>query len=103
LQPAEYMPENLTMYFAWLWGAILAKVVFPQYQHVTKADYDEIGPSIEQDCSLPACSQGVDHPITGFVETTRIRDGIPIGNQVPLFYTLITVFIMLCFLFLNFF
>jgi actin-related protein 7 len=27
-------------------GAILAKVVFPQNQHVTKGDYDETGPSI---------------------------------------------------------
>lgn len=46
LQPPEYMPENLTMYSAWVGGAILAKVVFPQNQHVTKADYDETGPSI---------------------------------------------------------
>ena len=46
LQPPEYMPENLTVYSAWVGGAILAKVVFPQNQHVTKADYDETGPSI---------------------------------------------------------
>lgn len=46
LQPPEYMPENLTTYSAWVGGAILAKVVFPQNQHVTKADYDETGPSI---------------------------------------------------------
>jgi len=46
LQPPEYMPENLTMYSAWVGGAILAKVVFPQNQHITKADYDETGPSI---------------------------------------------------------
>lgn len=46
LQPLEYMPENLTMYSAWVGGAILAKVVFPQNQHVSKANYDENGPSI---------------------------------------------------------
>ncbi|XP_022150948.1 actin-related protein 7 [Momordica charantia] len=42
----EYMPENLSLYSAWIGGAILAKVVFPQNQHITKADYDENGPSI---------------------------------------------------------
>ncbi|KAF9599760.1 hypothetical protein IFM89_001706 [Coptis chinensis] len=42
----EYMPENMTKNSAWMGGAILAKVVFPQNQHVTKADYDETGPSI---------------------------------------------------------
>ncbi|KAJ9542017.1 hypothetical protein OSB04_028523 [Centaurea solstitialis] len=42
----EYMPENLSMYSAWVGGAILAKVVFPQNQHITKADYDESGPSV---------------------------------------------------------
>ncbi|KAI6675853.1 hypothetical protein NL676_036649 [Syzygium grande] len=46
VKPPEYMPENLTHYSAWVGGAILAKVVFPQNQHVTKADYDETGPSI---------------------------------------------------------
>uniref|UniRef100_A0A5B7BPT8 Actin-related protein 7 n=1 Tax=Davidia involucrata TaxID=16924 RepID=A0A5B7BPT8_DAVIN len=46
VKPPEYMPENLTMYSAWVGGAILAKVVFPQNQHITKADYDETGPSI---------------------------------------------------------
>ncbi|RZC62589.1 hypothetical protein C5167_024344 [Papaver somniferum] len=42
----EYMPENMAKNSAWMGGAILAKVVFPQNQHVTKADYDETGPSI---------------------------------------------------------
>lgn len=42
----EYMPENLSKNSAWMGGAILAKVVFPQNQHITKADYDETGPSI---------------------------------------------------------
>ncbi|KAF3442941.1 hypothetical protein FNV43_RR16859 [Rhamnella rubrinervis] len=46
VKPPEYMPENLARYSAWVGGAILAKVVFPQNQHVTKADYDETGPSI---------------------------------------------------------
>ncbi|TQE12952.1 hypothetical protein C1H46_001327 [Malus baccata] len=46
IKPPEYMPENLSMYSAWVGGAILAKVVFPQNQHVTKADYDETGPSV---------------------------------------------------------
>ncbi|XWS32526.1 hypothetical protein CRYUN_Cryun23aG0165700 [Craigia yunnanensis] len=46
VKPPEYMPENLTVYSAWVGGAILAKVVFPQNQHVTKADYDETGPSV---------------------------------------------------------
>ncbi|KAK7341101.1 hypothetical protein VNO80_24025 [Phaseolus coccineus] len=46
VKPPEYMPENLTIYSAWVGGAILAKVVFPQNQHITKADYDETGPSI---------------------------------------------------------
>ncbi|KAJ1401918.1 Glycosyl hydrolases family 1, N-terminal conserved site [Sesbania bispinosa] len=34
-----------------------------------------------KDCSLSACPLGADHPIRGFVETTGIRDGIPIGDQ----------------------
>lgn len=46
VKPPEYMPENLGRHSAWLGGAILAKVVFPQNQHVTKGDYDETGPSI---------------------------------------------------------
>lgn len=46
VQPPEYMPENLPKNSAWMGGAILAKVVFPQNQHITKADYDESGPAI---------------------------------------------------------
>ncbi|XP_073147822.1 actin-related protein 7 isoform X1 [Henckelia pumila] len=46
VKPPEYMSDNLLKYSAWVGGAILAKVVFPQNQHVTKADYDETGPSI---------------------------------------------------------
>ncbi|KAL9367769.1 hypothetical protein Peur_038968 [Populus x canadensis] len=45
-RPPEYMPDKLTEYSAWVGGAILAKVVFPQNQHVAKGDYDETGPSI---------------------------------------------------------
>ncbi|KAL6508630.1 Actin-related protein 7 [Orobanche gracilis] len=45
-RPPDYMPDNLGSYSAWVGGAILAKVVFPQNQHVTRADYDETGPSI---------------------------------------------------------
>ncbi|WCJ18498.1 actin-related protein 7 [Euphorbia peplus] len=46
VKPPEYMPAELTQYLAWVGGAILAKVVFPQNQHVTKGDYDEAGPSV---------------------------------------------------------
>lgn len=42
----EYMPEDMAKFSAWMGGAILAKVVFPQGQHVTKAEYDESGPWI---------------------------------------------------------
>ncbi|KAJ7515079.1 hypothetical protein O6H91_23G070200 [Diphasiastrum complanatum] len=46
IKPPEYMPENTMKNSAWIGGAILAKVVFPQNQHITKAEYDESGPSI---------------------------------------------------------
>lgn len=46
VKPPEYMPENTLRYSAWMGGAILAKVVFPQNQHITKSEYDESGPSI---------------------------------------------------------
>eukprot|EP00249_Psilotum_nudum_P014197 c24714_g1_i2 orf=218-1315(+) len=46
VKPPEYMPDNTLRYSSWMGGAILAKVVFPQNQHITKADYDESGPSI---------------------------------------------------------
>ncbi|KAK1325664.1 Actin-related protein 7 [Acorus calamus] len=46
VKPPEYMPENLSKNSAWMGGAILAKVVFPQNQHISKGDYDESGPSI---------------------------------------------------------
>ncbi|KAL2331450.1 hypothetical protein Fmac_019031 [Flemingia macrophylla] len=34
-----------------------------------------------KDCSLSSCPLGADHPISGFVEKTGTRDGIPIGDQ----------------------
>jgi hypothetical protein len=70
VQSPEYMPENTlkcvrcacwlqpcVLLLTWRWrlftryapfigGAILAKTVFPQNQHVTKHDYHEHGPSI---------------------------------------------------------
>lgn len=46
VKPPEYMSENMLRNSAWIGGAILAKVVFPQNQHVTKAEYDESGPTI---------------------------------------------------------
>lgn len=46
LQRPDYMPEKLKDWSAWTGGAILARLLFSQNQHVTKADYDEAGPSI---------------------------------------------------------
>ncbi|KAK3253619.1 Actin-related protein 7 [Cymbomonas tetramitiformis] len=45
-KPPEYLPEDTLKYSAWTGGAILAKVVFPQNQFVTRFDYDEYGPMI---------------------------------------------------------
>lgn len=41
----EYMPETTARYAPWIGGSILAKVVFPQNQHISKIDYQENGPS----------------------------------------------------------
>jgi actin-related protein len=41
---ADALP--LRSYAPFIGGAILAKTVFPQNQHVTKYDYHESGPSI---------------------------------------------------------
>ncbi|KAJ3670021.1 hypothetical protein LUZ60_010345 [Juncus effusus] len=46
VKPPEYMPEDILRNSAWMGGAILAKVVFPQGQHITKAEYDETGPAV---------------------------------------------------------
>ena len=41
----EYMPDGAAMYPAWFGGAVLAKVVFAQQQHVSKIEYQENGPT----------------------------------------------------------
>jgi len=46
VKPPEYMTENMLRNSAWIGGAILAKAVFLQNQHITKAEYDESGPTI---------------------------------------------------------
>ncbi len=51
LQPAlcpvpEYMPSYTVRMAAWMGGAVLSKVVFPQNHHVSKYDYDEMGPAV---------------------------------------------------------
>ena len=51
LQPAlcptpEYMPSYSVRMAAWMGGAVLSKVVFPQNHHVSKYDYDEMGPAV---------------------------------------------------------
>lgn len=53
LQRPDYMPEHTAQYAAWTGGAILAKSVFTQNQHVTKFDYEEYGPNIvHRKCGL---------------------------------------------------
>ncbi|KAK9908828.1 hypothetical protein WJX75_003441 [Coccomyxa subellipsoidea] len=51
LQPAlcptpEYMPSYSVRMAAWMGAAVLSKVVFPQNHHVSKYDYDEMGPAV---------------------------------------------------------
>ncbi|GJP39589.1 hypothetical protein CLOM_g23943 [Closterium sp. NIES-68] len=41
----EYMPDNTARYAAWYGGAIVARIVFSQNQHVTRAEYNERGPA----------------------------------------------------------
>jgi actin-related protein len=45
-----FAPRVLTLprcrYAPFIGGAILAKTVFPQNQHITKHDYHEFGPSV---------------------------------------------------------
>lgn len=41
---AEYMPAGSVRHASWLGGAILAKIVFAQNHHMTKYEYDEVGP-----------------------------------------------------------
>ena len=42
----DYMPDTAAACAAWMGGAVLSKVVFAQNQQITKAEYDEYGPSI---------------------------------------------------------
>ncbi|XP_027340252.1 beta-glucosidase 18-like isoform X3 [Abrus precatorius] len=58
----------------------------PKEKSLIKGSLDFIGINhygtlYAKDCSLSACSLGADHPIRGYVETTGMRDGIPIGDQ----------------------
>ena len=46
MQSPEYMPPNTLSFAPFVGGAILAKTVFPQNQHVTKHNYHETGPSV---------------------------------------------------------
>ncbi|KAK9820164.1 hypothetical protein WJX72_006966 [[Myrmecia] bisecta] len=41
-----YMPEHTFKYSVWMGGAILSKVIFQQNQHITKYEYDEMGPTV---------------------------------------------------------
>ena len=42
----DYCPSQMLSTAAWAGGAILARVVFQQQQHVSRAEYDEFGPTI---------------------------------------------------------
>ena len=42
----DYVPQNMMSSAAWAGGAILARVVFQQQQHVSRAEYDEFGPTV---------------------------------------------------------
>lgn len=63
----------------------------PKFSHMEKSLLKEsldfiginhYGTLYAKDCSHSACALGADHPIRGFVETTGMRDGIPIGDVV---------------------
>ncbi|CAI5497045.1 unnamed protein product [Closterium sp. Naga37s-1] len=41
----DYMPDNTARYASWYGGAIVARIVFSQNQHVTRAEYNERGPA----------------------------------------------------------
>ncbi|RDX66008.1 Beta-glucosidase 18, partial [Mucuna pruriens] len=61
-------------------------VFTPKEKSLIKGSLDFIGINhygtlYAKDCSLSACSPEADHPISGFVETSGTRDGIPIGDQ----------------------
>jgi actin-related protein 7 len=42
----DYLPASTLKHAAWCGAAVLAKVVFPQQQNITKFEYNECGPSI---------------------------------------------------------
>ena len=72
----------------------------PEEKSLIKGSLDFIGINhygtlYAKDCTLSTCSLGADHPIRGFVETTATRNGVPIGEPVPLCPPA-SVFIMLC-------
>ena len=46
LSVPDYVPQSMMASAAWAGGAILARVVFQQQQHVSRAEYDEFGPTV---------------------------------------------------------
>jgi hypothetical protein len=46
LSVPDYVPASMAASAAWAGGAILARVVFQQQQHVSRAEYDEFGPTV---------------------------------------------------------
>ena len=46
LSVPDYIPQSMMGSAAWAGGAILARVVFQQQQHVSRAEYDEFGPTV---------------------------------------------------------
>lgn len=46
LSVPDYIPAGMAASAAWAGGAILARVVFQQQQHVSRAEYDEFGPAV---------------------------------------------------------
>jgi len=65
-------------------------VFSPEEKSLLKGSIDFIGINhysthYAKDCTLSTCSLQANQPISGFVETTSIRDGIPIGPPVYLY------------------
>ena len=59
----------------------------PKEKAILKGSLDFIGINhygvlYAKDCSHSPCPLGADRPIRGYVETTGMRDGIPIGDEV---------------------
>ena len=83
-------------------GSLLPKFS-PEEKNLIKGSSDFIGINnygtlYAKDCSLSACPLGADRPIRGFVETTGIRDGIPIGDQVLLCPPSVQTIVLYCLL-----